>query len=203
MRVEGYHYGCHPDATLDLPGRSRRHRVVGSKREAGEQSPAGLFMSRNIKIRKGPALMMRYLARKNTPYFASVKAIISGEFGPVPGIGLLTGRANGHKPLVVSFVSSLLGKRNPFAVFRIVTLINVNAFNRESLSRHFAHIGKECFKRVFPFFANGNPPAAIVFVAGAIRVKTAVFHSTPCSVFRGFPHAVGNFVEVLSAEAPA
>jgi hypothetical protein len=160
-------------------------------------------MSRNIKIRKGPALMMRCLALKNSPYLTTVKAIISGEFSPVPGIVLFACGAYGHKPLVVSPVSGLLGDRNPFTVFRVITLVNVNALNRESLSRHFPHISKKCFKRVFPFFANLNPPAAIVFVVGVVRVVASFFHAYPNTVFRGFTHAVGNFVEVLSAEAPA
>lgn len=101
---------------------------------------------------------------------------------------------NGHglaiesKPYAVSSVVALLGIISPFAIFRSIGAVIVDALYGLP-RRAFAHIGKEVLKSL-PRAADINPSRAIILVRLGSRVGAPGQHPGPNAVGSGFGQAV-------------
>ena len=84
-----------------------------------------------------------------------------------------------HVPLLFFF-------RGPAAVTLFVVSLVVNAINRVSRTRPFAHVGQKCGKVISPPTAYFDTACAVPFVIAALRVVAALLHVPPNSVFLGF-----------------
>lgn len=90
----------------------------------------------------------------------------------------------------VSPISGLFPNSRPATIFRRVVFIVIIPFDAIVIRWFFAHIGKESCKTISPPFADLDPPASIIVVAGAFRIGAALDNSKPNSMFRCSRHAV-------------
>lgn len=92
-----------------------------------------------------------------------------------------------YKNVCPSIVLLLLAG-GPFAVFLVVALIVVLAFNFKA-GRAFAHVGQEIVES-FPSFANCNSSSPIVCITASIRILAPLSHGYPGAVGFGLGTAV-------------
>lgn len=109
---------------------------------------------------------------------------------------------------IISFVSIVLFKCLPPAVFRRVVTIVVNSSNCTSLRVlwFWPHVCDEVRKRIAPAFAHLNAASAIIWVASVCLFCTSSAHTHPRIPFGGFACAVLAFAlffhKLIVAESP-
>jgi len=79
---------------------------------------------------------------------------------------------------LVSFLRNLCG---PFAVFRAIRAIVVDALKRVA-DRLFPHVFKEAAKRGLPPLANSYASSPIMFVVYVVRIVAPLFHLRPSAI---------------------
>jgi len=88
---------------------------------------------------------------------------------------------------VVSFVSGLFWFGCPFTIFRRISFVIVNSFNRIFRRWSNPHVVEKIYKRVSPSATNGNPSSTIRFPMWCFGIITSCFHVCPSSILRGLP----------------
>jgi hypothetical protein len=98
----------------------------------------------------------------------------------------------------------------PFHVSADISTRIINAINGMLRRRTATDFGKECWKRIAPFFTHRNTASAIVTIGFISLIVTACFDETPCVIFRtGIAsgesmsgiHSYGSFDRQASARA--
>jgi len=79
---------------------------------------------------------------------------------------------------------TLLKRRSPPAIFRLVVSAWINPINRMISTGPFAHVLKETYKRRVPAVANGNSFAAIFCKIFGFGIRASALHPQPNSICR-------------------
>lgn len=94
------------------------------------------------------------------------------------------------KNYIISSIVALLFHSSPFAIFRNVISVIINAFNRVFRSWSFPHVFKEILKRIQPTLTNLNTSSPIICKRIIVGIKNSHFHRNPSMIFGGMFHSM-------------
>lgn len=124
--------------------------------------------------------------------------ICAGSFGPLRKCQFL---AVVFDNPIIAFISSLLKRSGPIAIFLRIRTIVITSFNRMVWRWSWSHVGIKSYQRIAPSVTNRNSPGTVIFIRRISRVIATIFHVIPDLAFRCRGKAVNPFVTRSSFSA--
>lgn len=135
-----------------------------------------------------PAFEQNFIHGKTLAYSPfHCGSIYSKSFGPSSDGKCFAAAGNSNK---AALVPGLFRRSCPHAITWAIVAIAVATLNRVFWRWTPAHVCKELFKRVSPFFADRNPAIPIVVVGLVALIVASANHMAPHSVFGTIGHSV-------------
>ena len=100
--------------------------------------------------------------------------------------------------VIMPTIVTLFLSCSPFAIVLGISIIIINSFNCMFRRRTMSHVGKKCCKIVFPFLANSDTSAAVIFKGLIFWICTTLNYLRPYHIFSGVRQAMYKMTFILN-----